>query len=111
MKRGNAVEFDNTDTQVAIRRLLGDMSCDELEQVAIEVIKEHRRRLEHAQDLFERLEGRSKPGSELTQLQRDYRIARLNLHAQHQLVRFVVDALGYIPAVDGSAASSPSVPK
>jgi hypothetical protein len=88
----------------AIDHVLGEMSIEELEMVAVDVIREHRRRLQCAQDLFDQLElldaaadNAIQPGA----LQHDYRVSLLHLSAQHQLVGAVVAALGYVP--DGDA--------
>lgn len=93
----------------AVRRLLSELSTEELEPLAVEVIREHRRHLQRAQELFEGIE--SPTGVEgLVQRRHDYRMALLNLHGQHQLVGLVVAALGYVPDVDdpSSATTSPN---
>jgi hypothetical protein len=87
-----------------IQTLLEDLTADELERVAAAVIREHRCRLQKAQDLFEeigRIETHGGQDEDLEPLQHDHRIAMLNLHAQHQLVSLVVNRLGYVPEVDG----------
>lgn len=48
-----------------------------------------------------RLEASVGQDNVLEGLQHGYRIAMLNLHAQHQLVSLVVNRLGYVPDVDG----------
>lgn len=109
MKRAVAVEPDKTATPSTSRRLIDDLSVQELEPLAIEVIREHRRRLKRAQDLFEAIEREpetTSPGDEFCDRRQDYRMALLNLNAQHELVRIVVDALGYVPEVDGEVAVS-----
>ena len=76
----------------------------ELKQVAIAVIRENRNRLQNAHELFEELDRLVAAGStdeHLAQLRHDYRIAMLNLHAQHQVVSLVVEHLGFVPEVDG----------
>ncbi len=105
-KRAVDVEPDRDATANGIRRLLGGLPTDELEQIAVEVIREHRRRLQLAQELFEALEraGQDHAGPDaLPRLHRDYRLATLNLHGQHALVSLVVELLGYVPEVDGEA--------
>lgn len=75
-----------------------------MERLATAVIREHRVRLQKAQDLFEqigRLEASDVPTHELEPVTDAYRIAMLNLHAQHQIVSLVVEKLGYVPVVDG----------
>lgn len=109
MKRAVAVEPEKAATSTAVRRLLNELSTGELEPLAIEVIREHRRRLQRAQELFEALErGPELPSTaaERRQLQQDHRMAMLNLHAQHQLVSLVVTALGYVPDVDSPSSAT-----
>ncbi len=103
MKRAVAVEPAKAATPTAVRRLLGELSTEELEPIAVEIIREHRGRLQRAQDLFDTLERKDEErvtAAELRQLRQDYRMATLNLHGQHQLVSLVVAALGYVPDVD-----------
>ena len=61
MKRAVAVEPDKAATSTAVRRLLNEISTDELELLAIQVIQEHRRRLQRAEELFEALERGADP--------------------------------------------------
>ena len=112
-KRAVAVDPDKATTPTAVRRLLSEISTEDLEPLVVEVIREHRRRLQRAQALFETLERKDENPSvfaELRQLRQDYYMAMLNLHAQHQLVSLVVAALGYVPDVDGppSATDAPT---
>lgn len=112
-KRAVAVDPDKATTPTAVRRLLSEISTEDLEPLAVEVIREHRRRLQRAQDLFESLESKDEDTwdvVDLHQLQHDYRMAMLNLHAQHQLVSLVVAALGYVPHADpqSCAITSPN---
>lgn len=103
VKRAVAVEPDTAATPTSVRRLLSDTSAEELEPIAVGVIREHRRRLQRAQELFETLERKDEEratAAALRQLRQDYRMAILNLHGQHQLVSLVVAALGYVPDVD-----------
>lgn len=91
-------------TSSVIKALLADLTEDELEQVAIAVIRENRNQLQEAQELFEeigRLEAAGSTDKQLGQLRHDYRIAMLNLHAHHQIVSLVVECLGFVPEVDG----------
>ena len=103
-KPGAATGPDQAPTSGVIQALLEDLTADELERVAAAVIREHRCRLQKAQDLFEEI-GRTETSGgqdkELEPLQHDYRMAMLNLHAQHQLVSLVVNRRGYVPEVDG----------
>lgn len=91
-------------TSSVIQALLAQLTEEELEHVAIAVIRENRTRLQKAQELFEqigRLEAAGPPDARLEQLRHDYRIAMLDLHAQHQVVSLVVERLGFLPEVDG----------
>jgi len=109
MKRVDAVEPDQAATPTAVQRLLSELSIEELEPIAAEVVREHRRRLQRAQDLFETLEhnGENRAASgEVVRLRQDYRVAMLDLHGQHQLVSLVVAALGYVPDVDSQPNDS-----
>ena len=83
-----------------IQALLEEFTADELERVAATVIRERRCRVQKAQDLFEeiaRLEAADAQGDHLDALQHEYRVAMLNVHAQHQLVSLVIKRLGYVP--------------
>ena len=87
-----------------IQALLEEFTADELERVAATVIREHRCRVQKAQDLFEeiaRLEAADAKDDHLDALHHEYRVAMLNVHAQHQLVSLVVNRLGHVPLVDG----------
>ena len=91
-------------TSSVIKALLAELTEHELEQVTVEVIRENRSRLQRAQELFEELDRLAAAGStdkHLAQLRHNYRIAMLNLHAQHQVVSLVVERLGFVPEVDG----------
>lgn len=109
MKRAAAVERDKATTPTAVRGLLSEISTEDLEPLVVEVIREHRRRLQRAQALFDTLERKDADPSavdELRHLQQDYSMAMLNLQGQHQLVSLVVAALGYVPDVDGPASAT-----
>ncbi|MCT9000579.1 MULTISPECIES: transcriptional repressor TraM [Chelativorans] len=88
-------------TSSVINALLAELTENELEQVAIAVIRENRSRLQKAQELFEEVSQLDAVGSRDEQLRHDYWIAMLNLHAQHQIVRLVVERLGFVPEIDG----------
>ena len=91
-------------TSSVIQALLAELTENELKQVAIAVIRENRSRLQNAHELFEELDWLEAAGStdeHLGQLRHDYRIAMLNLHAQHQVVSLVVERLGFVPEIDG----------
>lgn len=95
---------DRAPTSSVIQTLLEELTADELARVSEAMIREHRCRLQKAQGLFEeigRLEASGVGDDDLDCLRHDYRIAMLNLHAQHQLVSLVVNRLGHVPEVDG----------
>lgn len=97
----------------AVVRLLSEMSTDDLEAVAVDVVREHRRRLQCAQQLFEAIERDRKteslaPAANPARLRHDYRMALVNLHGQHQLVSLVVGVLGYVPRLDDDSSSARS---
>ncbi|MHB1101804.1 MAG: transcriptional repressor TraM [Devosia sp.] len=106
MRTKRAVEPDTAATSTAVRRLLSELSIEELEPIAVEVIREHRHGLQRAQDLFDALEHNDEnraASEELVRLRQDYLMAMLNLHGKHQLVSLIVAALGYVPDVDGQS--------
>ena len=87
-----------------VHGLLSELTSSEMERVAIAVIREHRSRLQLAEDLFNevnRLEASRPPEQDLVQVTHDYRVALLNLHTQHELVSTIIERLGYVPEVDG----------
>lgn len=87
-----------------VQSVLSELTSAELERIAIAVIQEHRSRLQRAEDLFnevDRLEAASPSEQDLEQVTHEYRLALLNLHAQHQLVSTIIKWLGYVPEVDG----------
>ncbi len=103
-KSGAASGPNQIPTSSVIQTLLEELTCDELERVAVTVIRQHQCRVQKAQDLFEeiaRLETAGDKPEDLDRLQHDYRIAMLNVHAQHQLVSLVINRLGHVPEVDG----------
>lgn len=99
----------------SISSLLDGVPESELEQIAIEVILQNRRHLQHAQDLFERLEALG-PDVENTddylRLRHDYHLALITLNGHHEVVSAVIGALGHVPDIpaedaDDSPAASP----
>ncbi|MFC3721901.1 transcriptional repressor TraM [Neoaquamicrobium sediminum] len=99
----------------SISSLLDGVPESELEQLAIEVILQNRRHLQHAQDLFERLEAHgpdADDNGELQQLRHNYHLALITLNGHHEVVSAVVGALGHVPDVpaddadDNTAAST-----
>lgn len=102
-KPGADCKPDQVSTSSVIETLT-DLTAEELEQVTATAIREHRTRLQIAQRLFEamgRLEAAGVQGDDLERAQQDYRVAKLNLDAQHQFVHSVIERLGYVPLVDG----------
>jgi bacterioferritin (cytochrome b1) len=101
-----AIEANLASTSRVMQTLLEELSNEELERIAVEVIHEHRRRLQRAQELFEkisRLEGAPEHSDALCRVQHDYCIAMLDLHWQHQVVSLIVERLGHVPNVDTSS--------
>ncbi len=93
---------DQASASSVIETLLDELTADELERMAAAVILEHRYRLQKAQDLFEEIDRLETDGVQdevLDRVQHNYRLAMLNLHAQHQVVSLVVNRLGYLPEV------------
>jgi hypothetical protein len=86
-----------------IQTLLDGLAADELERMAEAVILEHQCRLQKAQNLFEEISRLETAGEQdgLERIQYDYRLAMLNLHGQHHLVRQVVGKLGHVPVING----------
>ena len=98
------IKQDSVSSFGGVQGLLAELTSSELERVAIAVIREHRSRLQLAEDLFNeinRIEAAGPPEQDLVQVTHDYRLALLNLHAQHELVSMVLKCLGYVPEVDG----------
>ena len=83
--------------------LLDGLPSEEVSRLAVEIIRENRRRVDFAQSIFERLEEFETADSSdhaLEALQREYRVAMLELKIHHELVRLIVDVLGYVPELD-----------
>ena len=83
--------------------LLDGLSSEEVFCLAVEIIRENRRRVDLAQSLFEKLEESEAAGisnQALEVLRRKYRVAMLELKIHHELVRLIVDVLGYVPELD-----------
>jgi hypothetical protein len=84
-----------------ILEILDDVSRDELARLATDIIQAHRHHLERAQTLFEQLDVEcqavSEPDNSMKDLRHEYRLAILQLKSHHELVRTVVDCLGYVP--------------
>lgn len=83
--------------------LLEGLPTAEISRLAVEVIRENRRRVDLAQSLFEKLKEIETANSSkhtLEDPQREYRVARLEHKIHHELVRLIVDVLGYVPELD-----------
>ncbi|MBG21767.1 MAG: hypothetical protein CML31_17780 [Rhizobiales bacterium] len=83
--------------------LLDGLPSEEVSRLAVDIIRENRRRVDLAQSLFEKLEESEAADSSnhaLENLRREYRIAMLELKIHHELVRLIVDVLGYVPELD-----------
>mgnify|MGYP002623274780 CR=1 FL=1 len=91
--------------QRSITSLLKNLSESELERLAVEIILQNRRYLQHAQALFDRLQA-GVPDQAAEQdgehLLHDYHLALINLNGHHEVVGTLIDALGYVPDVPGS---------
>ncbi|WP_436074097.1 transcriptional repressor TraM [Devosia sp. LjRoot3] len=97
--RANAAPSSST-----IESVLRDLTTEELKRLAVSVIREHRSRLQVAQELFEEIERLKRNRPDETRLDlatNDYRCALLCLDAQHHVVRTIIARLGYVPIVDG----------
>ncbi|WP_162787280.1 transcriptional repressor TraM [Notoacmeibacter marinus] len=84
----------------SIASILAGLSEHALERVALDAIREQRRRLEHAQALYEKLsmlEAEAPLDEDAETLRRDYRLALLMMHVHHQIASVVIDKLGHIP--------------
>lgn len=91
------LNLDPTSPQQSIATILADLDKAELNRLAIDVILEQRRCLEHAQDLFDRIENFDPTRDKLDDLRHDYRMALLMMKAHHQIASAVIDKLGYVP--------------
>lgn len=83
--------------------ILDGLPSEEVCRLAIEIIRENRRRVDLAQSLFEKLEesaATENSNHALEDLRREYRVAMLELKIHHELVRLVVDVLGFVPELD-----------
>lgn len=94
---------DVSDERIEARPILSvleGLSSDELARLAVDVIRENRRRLDRTQSLYDQLEkpiAGNAPGPDPGDLQRDYHMALLELKLHHELVRLVIDVLGHVP--------------
>ncbi len=79
--------------------ILDELSAEELSRIALDVVRENRRRVDEAQSLFEQLERPDTADTSDTDLPHAYRLALVELKTYHELVRLVVNALGYVPEV------------
>lgn len=71
-----------------------------LERLALDVIREQRRHLEHAQSLYEELselEAEAPVDEGTEDLRHDYRLALLMMRTHHQITSAVIDKLGRVP--------------
>ncbi len=99
----NKATSTNTSAQTkrerAIAAVLDELTPSELSRLAVDVIKENRRRLSLAQSLFERLDASMLGDAGVRDLCHDYRLALLELKIHHDLVRIIVEELDYVPQV------------
>jgi len=98
----------NLDLTRPILGLLQGLTASELEQTAIEVILVHRRHVDEAETLFEKVEEAKTQAvdpTELAMLRRTYRVSMMRVHSFRFVVSAVVDALGYVPQVEPQVRS------
>lgn len=102
-KPGADIGLDQVKTANTIQALLAELTDAELEHVASAVIREYQCRMRKAQAIFEDLSQLEAVGArqDVECRRHEYRVAMLNVHAQHQLVSLVVSRLGHVPEVDG----------
>jgi len=102
-KPGADIGPDQAKTSNTIQALLAELTCDELEHVAGAVIRDYQCRMRKAEAIFEELSQLQAAGArqDVECRRHEYRVAMLNVHAQHQLVNLVVSRLGHIPEVGG----------
>lgn len=102
-KPGADIGPDQAKTSNTIQALLAELTCDELEHVATALIRDYQCWMAKAEAIFQDLSQLEATGSgqHVECRRHDYRVAMLNVHAQHQLVSQVVNRLGRIPDIDG----------
>ncbi len=92
----------------SIAAFLAGLNERALERVALDVIREQRRRLEHAQALYEKLstlEAEAPLDEAAETLRHDYRLALLMMHGNHQIASVVIDKLGRVPRLPEDGTS------
>lgn len=77
---------------------ISDLKPQEIKKLTVAAIREHRRRLDRAQKLHERIEA-SDPG-DLDRLKCDYDEAMRIHESHHMVVHMLVDILGYVPKLE-----------
>lgn len=98
--------LEPTSPKHSIATVLADLSTEELERLATDVILEQRRRIDTAQCLFEKLQEEASDAADLQDIQRDYRFALLMMKAQHLITSVVIDKLGYVPVIAETQAEN-----
>ena len=86
----------------AIETILAELEQDELERLAIDIIREQRCRLAKAQELYELLGTLGQGSGEdslADQRRHEYRLALVMLKAHHPIAATVINKLGYIPSL------------
>ena len=87
-------------SRYAIETILAELEQDELERLAIDIIREQRCRLAKAQELYELLGTLGQGSGEdslANQRRHEYRLALVMMNAHHPIAAIVIDRLGYIP--------------
>ncbi|MAZ15911.1 MAG: hypothetical protein CL535_06210 [Ahrensia sp.] len=95
-----SLNLEPSSSKHSIAAILAGLNEVALERVAMDVIREQRRHLEHAQTLYEKLsvlEAEAPLGDEIEDLRHDYRMALLKMRAHHQITSAVIDRLGRVP--------------
>ena len=102
-KPGADIGPDQAKTSNTVQALLAELTDAELEHLASAVIRDYQCRVRKAQAIFEELRQleATGPRQDVESRRHEYRVALLNVHAQHQLVGLVVNRLGHVPEVDG----------
>lgn len=84
----------------AIETILTELEQDELERLAIDIIREQRYRLAKAQELYELLGTLGQGSGEdslADQRRHEYRLALVMMKAHHPIAVTVINKLGYMP--------------
>jgi hypothetical protein len=95
-----SLNLEPSSPKQSIAAVLAGLDESALERVAIDVVREQRCRLEHAQALYEKLsvlEAEAPLDEQIEDLRHEYRLALLMMRAHHQITSAVIDKLGRVP--------------